>query len=49
MSKLVEKIKSKAEGGSGLTEGSKIPNTVLKEDSVQDRTVDLMSLKGKSA
>ena len=50
MSKLIEKIKGKAEGGSGLTQGSKFPTNLglLKEDSVEKGTVDINGLKGKS-
>ena len=49
MSKIIEKIKGKSEGGSGLTQGAKIPNAIVKEDSVQEKNVDLSGLKGKSA
>jgi hypothetical protein len=51
MSKLIEKIKGKSEGGSGLTQGSKFPTNLglLKEDSVEKGTVDINELKGKSA
>lgn len=49
MSKIIDKIKSKAEGGSGLEQGSKIPDVgLLKEDSVEKGTLDLHTLTGKS-
>ena len=49
MSKIIDKIKSKTEGGSGLTQGSTIPqHNLLKEDSVEKGSVNLTSLKGKS-
>jgi hypothetical protein len=49
MSKIIDKIKSKAEGGSGLTQGTQIPkHGLLKEDSIEKGSVDLTSLKGKS-
>ena len=50
MSKLIEKIKGKSEGGSGLTQGSKFPTNLglLKEDSVEKGTVDINGLKGKN-
>ena len=49
MSSIINKIKSKAEGGSGLTTGSKLPKMgPLKEDSIEKGTVDLTDLPGKS-
>ena len=49
MSKIIDKIKSKAEGGSGLTQGTQIPkHDLIKEDSIEKGSVDLTNLKGKS-